>query len=216
MAKIQIVELDGACPNCGSKIVLKTKKGFLSSKTWLECPECGKTWNDEKEYNKDVKLAKELEELEMIEKSGELPVLHLVGSSLVLKKNEQLHLHESSVALLEERTRTYTYRSKSMGFRIKVAKGVYLTPRVGGGSIKQTETKIERLDAGELYLTSKRLAFIGEKKTINIPLKKIFAVEPFADAIKIGREGKQKAEYFTVENPLKWATLIRIAVEKLE
>jgi len=42
MAKIQTIELDYSCPNCGANIVSKTKKGFFSSKTWLECPECGK------------------------------------------------------------------------------------------------------------------------------------------------------------------------------
>ncbi len=214
MAKIQIVDLDYTCPNCGASIVSKIKKGFLSTKTWLECTECGKIWKNEQEYNEEIKLAKELEELEMIEKTGELPVVYLIGSKLILKKNEILHLHESPVHLLEERSRSYTYKSQSMGFRIKVAKGVYLTPRVGGGSIKQTETKIEKIDTGELYLTSKRLVFIGEKKTVSIPLKKIFAVEQFADAIKIGREGKQKAEYFTTESPLKWAVFLRIAIAK--
>ncbi len=216
MAKIQAIELDYSCPNCGANIVSKMKKGFLSSKTWLECTECGKIWKNEQEYYKEVKLVEELRELEMIERTGELPVVYLIGSKLILKKNEALHLHESPVSLLEERSRSYTYRSQSMGVRIKVAKGLYLTPRVGGGSIKQTETKIEKIDIGELYLTSKRLVFIGEKKTVTIPLKKIFAVEPFADAIKIGREGKQKAEYFTTESPLKWATFLKIAIAKVE
>jgi len=103
-----------------------------------------------------------------------------------------------------------------MGVRIRVAKGLYLTPRVGGGTIKQTETKIEKIDAGELYLTSKRLVFIGEKKTVTVPLKKIFAVEQFADAIKIGREGKQKAEYFTTKSPLKLAAFLKIAIANVE
>ena len=214
MAKIQVVELDYLCPNCGANIVSKVKKGFFSSKTWLECPECGKVWNNEQEFHKEVKLVEELRELEMVERTGELPVLYLIGSKLVLKKNEVLHLHESPVSLLEERSRSYTYKSQSMGLRIKVAKGVYLTPRVGGGSIKKTETKIEKIDTGELYLTSKRLVFIGEKKTVAMPLKKIFAVEQFADAIKIGREGKQKAEYFTTKNPLKWAVFLKIAIAK--
>lgn len=216
LAKIQVVELDNTCPNCGSKIISKTKKGFLLSKTWLECPKCGKIWRNEQEYDKDIRIAEEIKELEMIEKTGELPVLYLIGSKLILKKNELLHLYEAPVTLMEERTRSYTYRSQSMGFKIKVTKGVYLTPRVGGGSIKKTETKIEKIDNGELYLTSKRLVFIGEKKTVNIPLKKIFAIEPFVDAIKIGQEGKQKAEYFATENPLKWAVYLRAAITKIE
>jgi hypothetical protein len=213
----EIVEkLEKTCPDCGSHIVLKTKKGFLTSKKWLTCPDCRKTWKSLDEYNNDVKMKKEAEELEMIEKTGQLPTLVLIGSDLVLRKKEELHLHEEPVRLLEERVRTYSFKTQSVGVSFKLAKGVRVSPRLGGGTIKQKESVIEPVDEGELYLTSKRLIFVGTKKTVNINLNKIFAVECFSDAIKIGREGKQKAEYFTVQNPAKWELFIRKAIEKIE
>ncbi|MBO8182438.1 MAG: hypothetical protein H0Z28_06555 [Archaeoglobus sp.] len=135
--------LEDTCPNCGTKIVSKTKKGFLTSKTWLECPECGKIWKNKEEYNKDFRLAMDKEELERIQETGKLPVLYTDDARIILRKNEELHLYEAPVGLLEERTRSYSYRSKSMGLRIKVARGVYLTPRIGGGTglftMKDTE-----------------------------------------------------------------------------
>jgi len=216
MAKVETSRLDKVCPNCGFNLSLKTKRGVFSKKTWIECEGCGRVWNTEDELNHELMLAKDAKELEYVQQTGILPELYLIGSKLILKKHETLHLHEYPVELLEEKTKTYSYRSKSIGVRVKVTKGVYLTPRVGGGTIKVNESSIESIDNGELYLTSKRLVFIGEKKTLNIQLKKILVVEEYSDAIKIGREGKQKAEYFKVLNPRKWKLYIQIAISNLE
>ena len=96
----------------------------------------------------------------------------LLNSKLLLKKREALHLHEQ-VSLFEERPRSRA-KSQRVGMSVRVTKGIRLYYSLGDGVIKGEEGTIEKIDDGELYLTSKRLVFIGSKKTLNIPLKKIF------------------------------------------
>jgi hypothetical protein len=68
--------------------------------------------------------------------------------------------------------------------RIKIMKGVYYSMgSVGVRSVKSEELKL--IDSGQLYLTNKRIIFVGSNKSSNIKLDKILSVNPYADAVEI-------------------------------
>ncbi len=81
-----------------------------------------------------------------------------------------------------------------VGPSFRVAKGVYL--RVGGFQ-SESHDELRNIDQGTLTLTNKRLVFSGNKRMVNIDLRKIVSIEPYSDGIGLKREGKEKIQYFT-------------------
>ena len=113
---------------------------------------------------------------------------------IILKKNEEPSIIMNNISLHEPRAVRQTiggYRGTS----VRVAKGVSF--RVGGMKARsESHEELRNIDQGSLVLTNKRLIFIGSKRTTNIDLRKIVAIEPYRDGISSQRENKQKTEYF--------------------
>jgi hypothetical protein len=66
-------------------------------------------------------------------------------------------------------------------------KGVYY--RVGsisGQHVTQEEWKL--IDQGKVYLTNKRILFVGSKKNSTIRLDKMLSFTPYSDGIQINQE----------------------------
>jgi hypothetical protein len=88
--------------------------------------------------------------------------------------------------------------------RIKIMKGLYYSTGSMGVQMVKSEELI-MIDSGKIYLTNKRLIFVGSKKTSNIKLSKILSINPYADALEIVKDTgklptitleKDKAEIF--------------------
>lgn len=126
-----------------------------------------------------------------------------ISTSLYLRKGEQAFM-EAACTLNETRAERQ-FQSGGIGFR--VAKGVYIGGRRGRSV---SIPKMTHIDTGCLTVTSKRLVFNGRMENRVIPLSKIISVNNFTNAIEIAIEGRQKSMYFTVPDPLIWATVIRI------
>ncbi len=143
----------------------------------------------EEQKNKDInifmdKLAK-----------GNINLTSSTPSLIIPKKNEETSLVMLNVSFLEARSVRQTIGGYG-GPTFRVAKGVSF--RLGGVSARSvSHDEIKKIDQGTLVLTNKRLVFLGDKKTVNIDLRKIIAIEPFKDGIGSQRENKQKTEYFT-------------------
>lgn len=119
-------------------------------------------------------------------------------SPVILKKNERAVLVLSGISLLEPRAVRKT-RGAYGGPTIRVAKGVSF--RLGGvQATSESHEELRNIDQGVLTLTNKRLIFTGKKRTTNINLGKILAIEPYKDGIGSQRENKQKTEYFVGTN----------------
>jgi hypothetical protein len=126
--------------------------------------------------------------------TGKLNIKSNNPSPVILKKNENLSIVMYNVSLEEPRSVRQT-RAAYGGPTIRVAKGVSF--RLGGASAQsESHEEIRVVDQGTLILTSKRLIFIGSKRTTNIDLRKIMAIGVYTDAIESQRENKQKTEYF--------------------
>jgi len=51
-----------------------------------------------------------------------------------------------------------------------------------------------------LYITNKRVIFVGAKKNVTYPLGKIVNITKFSDAIHFMKENEKKPKYFLINN----------------
>jgi hypothetical protein len=99
---------------------------------------------------------------------------------IVLRQGESLYVNLSPVSQHEERwTRT---DSGGAGTSVRVVKGV--TFHVGGRMSVQTRQLVE-VDQGQLYVTNRKVMFVGKKKSVTIPMDRVASSEHFVDGIKI-------------------------------
>lgn len=107
--------------------------------------------------------------------------------------------------VVTERVRTYT------GTRLKLGS----TPVYLGGGKSVANEKQKNVAYGELVLTNFRLIFVGNMRSIDLPLDKINSVECFQSSIRISQSGKNKPIFFnTVFNPQLWKEAILVLSDK--
>ena len=127
--------------------------------------------------------------------NGSINLKSNFNSPIILKKNEEPSLVMNNISFLESRSVRQTVGGYG-GPSFRLAKGVSF--RVGGISARsESHEELRKIDRGTLVLTSRRLVFIGSKRTVNIDLRKVIAIEPYNDGIGSESENKQKTEYFT-------------------
>lgn len=139
----------------------------------------------------DVKRKEDIEYWLNELKAGNVPIsMKQEESTIILKKKEKLYVTLLNISLLESRAvRTGGYGGPS----VRLAKGLYF--RVGGFKAESHE-ELRNIDQGTLTLTDKRIVFSGNKKTINVNLKKVISINPYDDGISIRRDGFSKTQYF--------------------
>lgn len=103
---------------------------------------------------------------------------------------------------------SYGYASPTM--RIKIAKGLYW--RAGHIAVRPfSQDELTKIDEGTLYLTNKRLIFVGTRKCTSIRCSKILDFEPYQDGIFIQKDsGKSPFLGFTENVDLFCITLGRV------
>lgn len=119
--------------------------------------------------------------------------------SLLLKPNEICHFM-SPAQLMEELTKT-RYVGGSHGASFRVAKGVtFRTGSFRGQPIKENYAKIT--DDGTLYVTNKKVLFVGMKKNVSYPINKIVDITKYTDGIKFQKENENKPRVFLINQRL--------------
>ena len=105
-----------------------------------------------------------------------------------LMKSEQLVWVIDGVDYYETKTRRER-RGSSHGVSIRVAKGLYYSPRTfRSRSVEWEETVHE--DTGLLGVTSKHVYFHGPRKRFRIRYDRIVSFEPYADGIGVMRDAQ--------------------------
>ena len=156
---------------------------ILTSEEWNTIAKGG--FSNEKQ--KEVDYENWLTELS----NGNITLYKDKESPVILKRNETLTLALDNISLLEPRSvRTGTYGGPSF----RVAKGISI--RMGGFKAESHE-ELKNIDSGMFVITNKKIVLMGTKRTVNIDLRKIISIEPFADGVSIGTEGRQKTQYFS-------------------
>jgi len=218
------------CPICKKGKIEKLKpKGFLSfaKSIIIICDSCNAKLTEQGNYQEeetyrldlseshqknqyDSKTLKKSEwergisDLDLCIKNNSPPTADVVGLNIILQQGEKAHWY-SATRLMEERAVRHTY-----GGAVRVMKGVYV-----GGRRGESHGEMREIDAGSLLLTNKRLIFKGGMRSFEHKLNKIVSVEEYKDSMGIGVSNRQKAQYFIVDEPHKWAVFTKIAVENL-
>ena len=88
------------------------------------------------------------------------------------------------------------WRSGSSGVSFRIAKGVrYRVGQTRGRSVVVgTELQVE--DSGVLAVSSQRLAYLGSRKTLEVPYAKLMNVEVFTDGLVVHASNRQRAPLF--------------------
>lgn len=165
----------------------------------------GADLNIDNETQKILKRFRQYWEIE----NGNLPI---IVSTINLPKSETLHF-TASVAWQEQRRVTTRYNYAGPTARIKIVKGVYY--RFGSMGVRpQSEDVWQTIDQGKIFLTNKRLIFMGEKGNKNIAINKILDFTPYSDGVDIQKDsGKSPFLKFSDDTELFAMILSRLKNE---
>jgi hypothetical protein len=126
---------------------------------------------------------------------GRLPVLPT--AHLISKKSEFIHWEDGANLMKEVVLREFV--GGYSGFSFPIAKGVrYRTGSARGHSVVVgTQMQIE--DNGYLTVTSQRVAYMGARKSMEIPYAKLMSMDVFTDGIRFHASNRQTAPLFQIE-----------------
>jgi uncharacterized tellurite resistance protein B-like protein len=164
------------------------------------------------EPNLDAKTKQNLERYRLywtIE-NGELPVY--ANPPINIQKSENLYFM-GHVNWQEQRRVTKRINYGGPTARIKIAKGVYY--RMGSIAAKSVSEDVWKvIDSGNLYLTNKRLIFMGSKGNKTIRLNKILDIIPYKNGVDIQKDaGKSPFLEFSTNVDIFSMMLVRLIDE---
>lgn len=124
--------------------------------------------------------------------------LRPVAANIVLKRDE-IAVVSVPGSLCRYKTRTQ-YVGSSQGFSIPLGHGLRYRVSSYRGHPIQVES-LTTVDQGSLVVTNQRLVFLGSKRDVSTPIAKLLQIEAFANALAVGREGKESRDIFLVAHP---------------
>ncbi|MFQ3598771.1 MAG: hypothetical protein SNJ55_03720 [Chloroherpetonaceae bacterium] len=87
----------------------------------------------------------------------------------------------------EFRTVTRRINYAGVGARIRIAKGVYY--RVGTIAPQRiTSEELKLIDGGTIYLTNKRVIFMGNLKNFTLRMERLLAFSPYSDGVELEKD----------------------------
>jgi len=114
----------------------------------------------------------------------EIPIIE---SDIKLIRGEKLYFKGKDVDWLEMRKVTKRYNYAGPTARIKIAKGIYY--RLGSISVQPvTEDEWRTIDSGSIYVTNKRLIFMGDKSNKTIRLNRILDIIAYSNGVDIQKD----------------------------
>lgn len=141
----------------------------------------------------DLKIYRSLWEIETTGTFTPSPI----SVPIRLNKREECYHAASSVwAQLKVVRKHSGYVGASVGFRI--AKGVTLRLGKAIPSVSKSEEIVD-ISSGTLYVTNKRLIFVGDKKSTNITFGRIISHEIYRDGIEI-RKTSGRPDIFKLDS----------------
>jgi hypothetical protein len=125
---------------------------------------------------------------------GRLPFVE--SPKLMAKKGEDVHL-ETTAALMKE-VAVHEWRGGSQGVSFRVAKGVRYRVGATRGHLVTVGTELQVADQGVLSITSQRVAYLGDRKTLDMPYARLMGMNLYSDAIQFSLSNRQNAPLFRV------------------
>jgi len=140
----------------------------------------------EVDFKFDKELHLRLQKLKQYWALEHLP-LPILATDIILQKNEQCHLKILTANWYELRVVRQNLGYSSHSASIKIAKGFYL--RTSSHKPRSyTSEQMKLIDSGSMYLTNKRIIFMGKSKNSNIRLEKVISFTPYNDGVEIYKD----------------------------
>ncbi len=134
-------------------------------------------------------------------------VLPVIEPDINLQKSETLH-YTTTIEWMEYRKVTKRINYGGPTVRIKLAKGFYY--RAGSLQAQSvSEDVLKVIDSGQIYLTNKRLIFVGARGNKNIRLDKILTINPYTNGVAIQKDSG-KSPFFAFEDGVYKFSLILV------
>ncbi len=162
------------------------------------------------EMNENKKAELEKYKMYWLVENGDIPVLK--AEDVSLQKGEKCFFY-TKCDFYEVRNVTKSINYSGYVHTIKVGRGCYY--RSGTTYPERIKSKeLMLLDAGALYLTNKRLIYVGSNKNISIRLTNILTLTPFSDGVEISKEsGRNPIFKFNADSELFAMILTRLINE---
>ncbi len=157
---------------------------ILSPDDEKEIKSIGKNLNIDIEKSFSDQIKKQLNQLKSYWAIENLPFTAF-EPNIVIQKSEQCYFKIRSVNWYE--LRSIRQKPSFYNSNARVLKEFYLKP-TSHKSMNHSNDYLKYIDRGDLYLTNKRIIFIGTVKNINIRFEKILKLTPKADGIEIDKE----------------------------
>jgi hypothetical protein len=106
------------------------------------------------------------------------------------------------------------FRGGSHGVSIPIVKGVRFRTGSFRGRSVVVGSKLQVADQGGLWLTSLRVVFAGQRKTIELPYAKLANLNVFTDGISFNMTNRQSVPLFKVPNGQVVAAIINSAAQR--
>lgn len=122
-----------------------------------------------------------------------------------LRKGEEAYL-SLPVAWYEYRSRTRRINYGGPTARIRIARGIYWS----AGSLgveRVSEDYLKLMDTGLLYITNKRLLFMGQKGNKQLPYYRILSYEPFSNGLTLQKDSGP-TPFLEIESQVDFATIL--------
>jgi len=133
-------------------------------------------------------------------------------ASIMLKSGETAH-YVMPASLMKEVT-LREFRGGSRGVSIPIVKGVrYRTGSFRGKSVV-VGTQLQVADQGRLWMTSLRVVFAGQRKTLDLPYAKLANLNVFSDGVSFNMTNRQTVPLFKVPNGQVVAAIVNAAAQR--
>ena len=145
---------------------------------------------------------------------GRLPVVPAGQSHVIEKRGESVH-EEVAASLLKE-VIDREFRGGSRGVSIPIVKGVRYRAGSFRGKSVVVGSHLEAADTGMLTVTSTRVVFTGNRKTLEVPFAKLISIDAYNDGVRLHASNRQNAPLFRMSEgsaPVVAAT-INMAVQR--
>ncbi len=133
-------------------------------------------------------------------------------ATIVLKAGETAH-YVVAASLMKEVT-LREFRGGSHGFSFPIAKGVRFRTGSFRGKSVVVGTQMQVADQGGCWVTSLRVVFTGQRKTLDLPYAKLANLNVFTDGVSFNMTNRQTVPLLRVPSGQVVAAIVNAAAQR--
>jgi hypothetical protein len=142
-------------------------------------------------------------------RAGKLPIIEVKGP--LLEEGEPVHWATAAELYEEKVIRRYSQGGYS-GISVPIYKGIRW--HAGGYRTQPVvQTGMVATDHGNLFVTDRRVVYVGQQRSFSIPYKHVLAIQGYSDAVAVQKDGMTaKPVYFKNQDPELVSAILQLAI----